>query len=439
MAKWILGIIVALTLMLSALVAPIDRTPLEEQPFYSRMMSKLDSIQFDSLKPGRLKSAWAKVNITPDHAMPMAGYNPRDHFDTIHDSLFARIILLESPSQTIALINADLLIFPPVLKQRLNELVSASRSSVDLYISATHTHNSIGGWDDSTVGHLAFGDYDPVWVEQTAQGIFKAITSLKPIPSSIRYWESDAGDLVVNRIAYNKGVRDGKLRGFTLTREDSLKSCLFTYSAHATTISKRVLSLSADYPSSVISHLEKEFDFGMYMAGMVGSHSFKGFPDKDFDLLEKEGDLLWDKISLKTESPVSDSITLSFKNIPIEFGPSQLRIAQQWKVRDWVLKSLLNELKGDITYLQIGDIIMIGMPCDFSGEILVKEGLESLANKEGKHLIITSFNGDYVGYITDDSHYDSIKNAETREMNWVGPYFGSYFSEMVKKLIEKSP
>jgi hypothetical protein len=80
---------------------------------------------------------------------------------------------------------------------------------------------------------------------------------------------------------------------------------------------------------------------------------------------------------------------------------------------------------------------MIGTPCDFSGEIFVRNNLGEFATKHNRHLMITSFNGNYVGYITYDGHYDSIKNAETREMNWVGPYFGEYFSTMIKKVIEK--
>ena len=52
-------------------------------------------------------------------------------------------------------------------------------------------------------------------------------------------------------------------------------------------------------------------------------------------------------------------------------------------------------------------------------------------------MIVTSFNGDYVGYITEDEHYDHASHAEVRTMNWVGPYFGEYFSNVIMEGVKK--
>jgi neutral ceramidase len=77
------------------------------------------------------------------------------------------------------------------------------------------------------------------------------------------------------------------------------------------------------------------------------------------------------------------------------------------------------------------------MPCDFSGEILIENGVYDLAEKLDKQLIVTSFNGDYIGYITEDHHYDISKRSEIREMNWVGPHYGAYFKEILRELVQK--
>jgi hypothetical protein len=435
--KWVLGATALLALLAFMLVGPIDRTPLQEQSFYSSMMARLDSLQLIQAEPGKIKSAWSKLNITPSHSTPMAGYKIRNHFDSVHDSLYARLIMIQTGKQAVALINIDLLLFPPALKRRLDEKLSESAQSIFLLVSATHTHNGIGGWDDSLVGKLALGDYNENWIETTAENILQQLLSLKPIPSSIKYWESDASDLVVNRIAFNNGQKDGKLRGLIIQRQDSSRACLFTFSAHPTAISKYNYSLSADYPGSVIQKLEKQFNFGMYMAGMVGSHNFITIPERNYELVEKESDLINEKMKVRNEFESMDSVSISLARVPIEFSPSQLRISKNWKARNWVLTSLFGDLKGELTYFRMGNLIMIGTPCDFSGEISVNQEFETLAANQGKHLIITSFNGNYVGYITDDGHYDTIDNAEVRTMNWVGPYYGEYFSSMIKKLLNK--
>ena len=133
-----------------------------------------------------------------------------------------------------------------------------------------------------------------------------------------------------------------------------------------------------------------------------------------------------------------DSISIHSTHVPITFGPAQLRIGKDWKVRNWAFRSVLGGLEGELTYLRIGNILMIGTPCDFSGEISVNEKLSEYAKSKGLNLIITSFNGNYVGYITHDGHYDSINRTEIREMNWVGPYYGQYFAEMINRLVDKS-
>jgi hypothetical protein len=400
------------------------------------MMAQLDSFSSTVTEAGKIKAGWKEVNITPSETMPMAGYRPRDHFESVHDSLFARIILLQVGETTVALINVDLLLFPPSLKVAIQKKLAIGKNNTFFFLSATHTHNGIGGWDKSFIGDFALGDFNPDWIEQASEKIADAIITTRVLPSSIQYWESEASDLVRNRIVPN-GKEDGKLRGFILQREDSTTACFFSFSAHATSISRHSYVLSADYPGQFIKHLEKDFDFGMYMAGMVGSHSFNRYEEHDFELIEKESTLLAEKFKVKIKSQSFDSTSTLIAHVPIIFGPSQLRISKNWKVRDWVLDTALGELEGELTYLKIGNIIMIGTPCDFSGEIFVRDQLEELAAQKGNHLIITSFNGNYVGYITYDGHYDSIQSAEVREMNWVGPYYGEYFSAMIKKLITK--
>ncbi|MNF00811.1 hypothetical protein D3C80_1996990 [compost metagenome] len=62
---------------------------------------------------------------------------------------------------------------------------------------------------------------------------------------------------------------------------------------------------------------------------------------------------------------------------------------------------------------------------------------DSIASLKKKDLFITSFNGAYVGYITPDVYYDSVR-SETREMNWFGPYNGRYFKEVVNGMLTKT-
>jgi len=400
------------------------------------MVSQLDQIKFDRSEKTSLHSGWKKVSITPDYPMPMAGYRFRDNFETIHDSLYARIIVLHAGKQPVYLISLDLLLFPPVLKRKLESHFSKKETHPFLYLSATHTHNGIGCWHDSVVGNMVLGSYDEDWVEETKDKIIYAIEDIenKLKPSSIAYWEADAHEYAGNRLQ-SGAPYDGMMRGITLTRTDSTTSRLITFSAHATSISKKSKSISGDYPAAIAETLMKtDHSFGMYMAGMVGSHRLAGIDGLDFDIVSQAGKVLGDKIKSASALPESDSIRLTTAHIPIQFGPSQLRISKDWKLRNWVFSWLVNPLQGELTYLQINDIVLIGTPCDFSGEIYVKH-IAEVAAQQNKKVIITSFNGDYAGYITEDKHYETLEKEEVMTMNWVGPYYGSYFAEMITDIL----
>jgi len=425
--------------ILFSLVGPINRTRLSDQTFYQKMHAQLDSLQFKkSETKAALYAGWKKISITAEHPMPMAGYRMRGDFENVHDSLYARIIVLNTGDQPVYLISVDLLLFPPSVKQKLAAHFNKKQTHPFFYLSATHTHNGTGCWHESTVGNVVLGSYEELWVEETTKKITNAIEAIERNlqPASLAWWETNANEYAANRLKPG-APHDGLLRGLKLTRSDSATAHLFSFSAHATSISKKSKSLSGDYPAAVMDSLMKSnHSFGMFMAGMVGSHRLAGINASEYDLVAKAGSILSEKIISAPASQKTDSIKLVIAHIPVQFGPSQLRITKDWKLRNWAFSLLVNPLQGELTYLQLNDIVLIGTPCDFSGEIFVKHIAEEAA-RQNKKVIITSFNGDYVGYITEDEHYETLEKEEVMAMNWVGPYYGSYFAEMINTLLKK--
>ncbi|HZY78901.1 MAG TPA: hypothetical protein VFE50_05215 [Cyclobacteriaceae bacterium] len=426
-----LAVLVALA---ASMVGGIDRTPLKEQEFYQEMMGRLDTTRLIERGGGQLRSGWTKVNITPSAQMPMAGYMPRDHFDAVHDSLYARILVFDNGSFRCAMINVDLLIFPPKLRDKLYDL---NNDNIFLYLSATHTHNGVGGWDPSPGGRLVTGSYSEEWMNDVAARIDNAIAGVVLKDASIQYWQAPAEELIENRVNVDSGKVDGSLRGLKVQRTDSSSAILFTYGAHSTSIQSDILELSADYPGKTIKLLEEQNSFAMFMSGMVGSHRFRFTFESSYDFIDMMGPTLVSKIRNAKYDSTMSSPDIRSAHIPIEFGPSQLRIDRNWKVNNWVFRLLFRKLQGEFTYLEFGNVVFIGTPCDFSGEIYALDSLESFATKRGKHLVITSFNGDYDGYITYDKHYENSRKEEINALNWVGPYYGAYFSEMIQKIVDK--
>ncbi len=439
--RLIIGFIVVLLVIAISLIGSVDNTPLAKQTFYQETMKELDTLNPIHFKPAsKLRTSWVVINITPKSAMPMAGYAPRDHFERVHDSVYVRILTMDNGSIQCSIISADLLLFPPALKNKIVAKVDKLNSKRFLYFTATHAHSSLGAWNDSVIGNLILGSYNEAWVDSLSNKIVSALeyssTQLKP--STIHYFEANADEYVENRLDPALGKVDGTIRGLKIIREDGSKGLLASYSAHPTNISHLSLELSGDYPNALVRKAEsKDYTFAMFASGMVGSHRVKWIPETEFQMCDTLASRLYKKIEVAANSPLKDSVEIATAIFPIEYGPSQLHVLQNYKTRDWAFRWLFTPLKGEINYLKIGNIIMLGTPCDFSGEIFVRDGLGEIAESKHEKLFITSFNGDYVGYISYDEHYGHSEQEEVMAMNWVGPHYGEYYSQIIKKIVSK--
>jgi len=424
-------------------IRPINRQPITDSRFYKATIHTLDTLHMASYpSERRLRFGWSRQNIMPGFITPMAGYKLRDHYESVHDSLFVNCIVIDNGNATVALLSFDLLIVPPLLKEKIeNEIKDKSLPVQFAYYSASHTHNGIGGWDNSTGGQLMTGDFDQKildhLIRQTTVAIESALAHLES--GKIYYDEVNAEAFVRNRLNFNSS-KDGSLKRIEFLTESGKKGALVSFSAHATNINSKSRTISNDYPGRLRKQLESEkYDFVMFMAGTVGSHStdYKE-SGEGFDYIDNYTNDLTKTILADTgQILVGDSLTLKFGIIPVELGPSQMRISDNLRLSSSIFNDLFSRLNGNIRYLKIGQLVLLGMPCDFSGEILVENNLYDLASQNDEELMITSFNGQYIGYITEDHHYDTSRRSEVRNMNWIGPNFGAYYSEIVKKVIEK--
>ncbi len=419
-------------------ILPIKRYKYQEQSFYKIMMDRLDSLTENPLdKNGNQFSiGYAKVNLTPPQRTATAGYGNRKGklYTSVHDSIFVRAMVISNGTNRIAIVSADLLIIPPSVTNRLRTTLPDGFTLDNTYLGAIHSHNSIGNWGAGVVG-LMYGKYDENIVNFIAEKIKDAIliASKNSLPAVVKTANIPLGKSVYNRLN-GEGKVDSLLHVVEIIRNDSSKLILLNYTAHATCLYSRNLELSRDYPGKLVDELEmKGYDFAMFMAGAVGSHGCQ-VPEGGWNCV----DLMAETIVAKLESnklalmPLKDS-TLMMRRVLLELGKPQVKISRDWCIRPWLFKAAFGESLNYITALRIGELILLGTPCDYSGELT--NGIYSTAKEKGLQVMVTSFNGGYMGYVTPIQYYDS-SHYETRLMNWYGPGTGEYMAECLDKMIE---
>jgi neutral ceramidase len=241
---------------------------------------------------------------------------------------------------------------------------------------------------------------------------------------------------VANRLVGAQGTRDTALRLLKIQKRSGETAILATYAAHATCLPAAELHISGDYPTALVQLLEdeKEINFAAFGAGGVASHS-PAAPGAGYEKINNMAQSLTQVINLNHRKiALSYQFALHALEVPLYLRQPHWRFAPNWRFHPALFYLVFGKYAATLSGLRIGDILFIGTPCDFSGE-LVPDLEQSLKSGKDK-LVVTSFNGGYIGYITPDKYYN-LKKYETRDMNFFGPYNGAYLSEMIKLLLEK--
>ncbi len=439
------AVIVSFIVIAIITVKPLDRTPLENTSYFKNTLEKFNNSHYLDVEGDTIKVGWAKKSLIPNYLTPMAGYGARKGatYEGINDSIWVRAVVFDNGKTISAYVSMDLLIVPPNLDHdKIAENLGINKNNI--FFTASHTHSSIGGYLEGLAGNIFGGTYDQKNLDfitsRTREAIRDAMEDLNN--AKIGFGSIYASDFITNRLAGDSlGTYDPFLRVIKIVRDDGKKASIFSYSAHATCYGHKQRSLSGDYPNAIINLLEKnnDVDFAVYGAGAVGSMSPRS--------RSKKGEKKVEEISIGLYRYLSEGLRymgtmyhtkLFSEKVDIQMREQSFKINSRLIIRPWIFNLLVGDTPKYINYLRIGDILIVGTPSDFSGE-LVEPIEKSISNKE-LNLMINSFNGGYVGYITDDKWYDrnDINTYETYTMNWYGPYNGTYFSKLIKEIIKKN-
>ena len=433
---WFVVVLAAIGLSLFTLN---DIRPLEETDYYAKTKAQLNALTVDGGFGSQLKAGWSKESITAIEEVYIAGYGLRESPTSgVHDSIFVRSIVLDNGQQKVAMITMDLLIAPPlVVAQVMPALAKLGFSRKNIYFSATHTHSSAGGWAGGAASRAIAGPTNEQMIETIAKAIVSSVKKAEAtaVACKIGFQKINAAEYVTNRLFGEEAIEDPWLRIMKIEKTTKESALVLTYAAHPTDIPKRDNRISADYPGMLVSSLEKSgvCNFAAFFAGAVGSMSPLNNGMDSYQKAELISSSLAKLVKDGSSSIKTDtSSLLRSVYLPLALHEPQLRLNEHIRIRPWVFNWLMGTQEVGINALRIGEMVWIGTPCDYSGMLYSKA--DSTAQKLNKDLIITSFNGGYVGYITPDEYYHT-QTMETQEMNWFGPYNGRYFSEVIDGLV----
>ncbi len=451
----ILGSILgALFVIIFLLTTSVDSKPYFNEEYYTKTQSRIESLKkiivsaTDSVQAG-----FAKVSITPGvnnaqddflngkfKEVPLAGYGARKGKSAtgVHDSIFVKAAALRVNGTTAVIVGADLLIMPPNIIDAVTLVLAKEGIGRDqVFYSASHSHSSVGGWGPGFIGEQFAGKENPnisKWlVQQIAKVVTEAVADLHP--ARIGSGSFSAPNFTRNRIIGLSGTKNSDFSYISLEQTGGRKAVIGSYAAHATTLGDENMEFSADYPGYWERKMEHSaVDLAIFCGGSVGSQSPSG-EGNGFDKPKLIGESLADSLnSYLPHTELSAKTTLTALSLKIVLPDYHIRITTTRNLSTWLSEKLMPVPQNVyLQTLQVGKLIWITTPCDFSGEYALQIK-NSLAAK-GFNANITSFNGSYVGYII-PGRYFYLDSYEPKIMGWFGPNMGEYTVELIRHLTD---
>jgi hypothetical protein len=442
-------IAVALALCLDG----VDYRPYFRQPYYSETSTRLQAASAsNTIARGKLAAGFGRALLTPTvnatqddpaqgrfRALPLAGYGSRKGRSATgaHDDLYVKAVALRVGDHLAVMVGADALIIPPEVTEAALQILGQNPGlrREQIYLSATHTHSSLGGWGEGWLGESFAGAFQAgarTWfADRIITAVRAALADLKP--ASFGHGSFHAPEWVKNRLVGSLGKTDPDFSYAVLKQDDGRVAILGSYAAHATILSASMMEFSSDYPGFWERAIEKTTGgMAVFLAGAVGSHSanpgasgLKGAERMGQALAQTLLDQL-------PQIPITNSIALDILGLDVSMPPINARLTDGIRLRPWLASRLLHHANRTfIQTLRLNDSIWISTPCDFSGELAL--GIKDFLHARGSSAIITSFNGDYVGYVI-PSRYYHLDGYEPRLMSFFGPNVPDYFDELIRSM-----
>lgn len=384
------------------------------------------------------KAGAAKVLITPEQPLWMAGYGGRDHAaEGKLTDLWAKALVLEDGrGSRAALITLDLVGLDRKLSLSIREAVAKTHGigADHVSICASHTHTGpVVGQNLAPLHYLQLDDQQRQCIDQYAvqlqQKVLEAVRlAVEKLAPSRLSWGSGVAAFAVNRRENREADvpqlrTQGKLAGPfdhdvpVLAISDAagqLKTVLFGYACHATVLS--FYQWSGDYPGFACSELELLHPdcIAMFWAGCGADQN--PLPRRTVELARHYGRQLADAVDtvLLTSQlePVADKFESRYREVNLRFDTlptrEQLQQDSQSATKPVAARAqmLLKRLDAGaplsdcypypIAVWRLGNEITLVM---LGGEVVVDYSLLLKSQLSGKRTWVAGYSNDVMAYI----------------------------------------
>ncbi len=341
----------------------------------------------------------------------MAGYAARAGraHRGIRDTPWARAIVLEGGELRLAVVSADLLLVTADLKRAVIEQMGGLALD-GLLLAATHDHSGPGGYFDNALAEAAaLGPFDPSQRDRLASAIAESIrlAASSTEPARLRLASLLLPGYARNR-RFDDGPTDPVLVAIECVGESGARlATAVSYGTHPTILGPENRLVGGEFPGALSRAVEARTGgvclFLNAAAGDQGPVPPRGAGD-DGDSAERLGAALARaSLELLDRMPASPSATLGVARARLELPRREPRstVGSIFAPFLYPLFRSLTPSETEMTALAVGDLRLVGFPCDFGAGL----GRAVRALSDRQLVVPVSYADDYIGYAVDERSY----------------------------------
>ena len=383
-----------------------------------------------------MKIGYAETNITPSTPVNLAGYGVKRTSIDVHDPLMLRTLVFDDDHKDTVLIQTDLVGVDACLIDMLADRLGINKEQI--MISCSHTHSGPTGTIDLKGLESIFGEFDQDYVDYWLESAVKCFKQAKEDLSHTK-----VGYKLINVTGIGTDRHDGtqgddRLGMWLFKTNNDKKILLYNFACHPTIMNSENLMITADLPFGVISELGDEFDGIMFLNGSAGDISTRYTRNEsNFEEVYNKGRLIAQKI----KSGLNDidmtelsnvhinkiDLDINLKEIP-DIKKIEAKLVKQEKLVNKAKKdgksitdirvlysvvegynaqlkgidvlTQLKHLKLNVTYLQINDKLLIGLPVELFSKLS-----DSYKERDSRLHFVSYTNGYYM-YLTNKTAFE---------------------------------
>jgi hypothetical protein len=337
-----------------------------------------------------LRAASAKADITPDVSaskIPLGGYGARRSAPStgIHDHVYAHALVLAQGKTHVAVVSVDLCFFPSSIKEAVYQRLLADGTkdipADHIFIAATHSHSApdpLAMHAGNKFVHKSWTTFDQKLTDFTVNAIAGAISTADHHLTAALVGAGVVKTQNLNHNRRGEQIVDPDLTLVKVTdRRGKPIAAIVDFASHPVIYSERNMLVSADWPGPMASDLEQRMGTGavcLFLNGAEGDAS----PTAESGSTADERVINYGHLMAETAAPLLTSITPSANGtldawivdvkLPKRQAPAAFLLAAgSFGASVQQARQLLDTLMPDhapISFVRIGDILLMGFPCE---------------------------------------------------------------------------